>query len=139
MGTKHLPQQRDLFADFDRGERTGPPAQKTRTSIAAAEAIAAMAPTLRGQVYGFLTRRGAQGATYEEISLGLAMRLQTVCARVNELRDQGLVRPNGQKRKTTSGRDAMVVVAVGGSAVASDGRPVVDQEGTAGGPRDRRE
>jgi hypothetical protein len=38
-----------------------PPAVPVRTSIAAAERIAEIAPTLRGKVYEFLKARGSQG------------------------------------------------------------------------------
>lgn len=68
-----------------------PPAVPVRTSIAAAQAIADMAPTLRGKVYAYLAGRRDQGATRQEISDGLGMKLQTVCGRVGELKEQGLV------------------------------------------------
>lgn len=75
---------------FDRPKRTGPPAVAVRTSIAAAEAIAAMAPTLRGKVYGFIAQ-ASSGATRQEIADGLKMKLQTVCGRVGELKAMSLV------------------------------------------------
>ena len=68
-----------------------PPAVPVRTSIAAAQAIADMAPTLRGKVYAYLAGRPDLGATRQEIADGLEMKLQTVCGRVAELKDQGLV------------------------------------------------
>jgi len=71
--------------------RTAPPAVPVRTSIAAAEAIAEMAPTLRGKVYEYLASRQSAGATRQEIADGLKMKLQTVCGRVGELKDMGLV------------------------------------------------
>lgn len=95
---------------FDASRRSGPPAQKTRTSIAAAAAIADMAGTLRGRVYAFLVSRGRHGATMEEIELGVPMKLSSVCARISELRALDLVKHNGQIRTTTAGRSAMVFV-----------------------------
>jgi hypothetical protein len=68
-----------------------PPAVPVRTSIAAAEAIAEMAGTLRGQVYDYLVERGSQGATRQEISDALRMKLQTVCGRMGELKALHLV------------------------------------------------
>jgi hypothetical protein len=75
---------------FDRPKRAGPPAVAVRTSIAAAQAIAEMAPTLRGKVYGYIAQASA-GATRQEIADGLKMKLQTVCGRVGELKAMALV------------------------------------------------
>ena len=90
---------------------SSPPAGRSRTSIAAAEAIAEMAPTLRGKVYTWLARRGAEGGTREEIAAGLELRLATVCGRCSELVDQGLVYDSGTTRSTSSGRQAVVLRA----------------------------
>ena len=68
-----------------------PPAVPVRTSIAAAEAIAEMAGTLRGQVYDYLVQCGSAGATRQEISEALSMKLQTVCGRMGELKAMTLV------------------------------------------------
>ena len=68
-----------------------PPAVPVRTSIAAAEAIAEMAGTLRGQVYDYLVQCGAHGATRQEIADALSMKLQTVCGRMGELKALHLV------------------------------------------------
>lgn len=69
----------------------GPPAAPVRTSIAAAEAIAEMAGTLRGQVYDYLVKCGTNGATRQEIADALGMKLQTVCGRCGELKAMMLV------------------------------------------------
>lgn len=76
---------------FEGKRKTGPPAVAVRTSIAAAEAIAEMAPTLRGKVYQYLAGRLEQGATRQEIADRLRMKLQTVCGRIGELKRMGLV------------------------------------------------
>ena len=49
--------QLGLFEDVI-PRRTGPPAQPVTTSIAAAAAIAEMAPTLRGKVYQAIAASG---------------------------------------------------------------------------------
>ena len=90
------PKQRQLC--FASPERYRPPAVPVRTSIAAAEAIADNAPTLRGKVYAFLVGRRQQGATRQEIADGLSMKLQTVCGRVHELRQQNLVWEGSETR-----------------------------------------
>lgn len=95
-----------------------PPANRTRTSIAAATAIAEQAPTLRGRVYEFIARRGDAGATREEIAQhvrdeeGRLLKLQTVCGRVAELLQMGLVHRTDQTRPTVAGIAAAVVRAV---------------------------
>jgi hypothetical protein len=75
---------------FEERARSGPPAVAVRTSIAAAEAIREMAPTLRGRVYAFIGAAAA-GVTRQEIADGLRMKLQTVCGRVGELKQMQLV------------------------------------------------
>jgi hypothetical protein len=87
----------------------GVPAVRVRTSIAAAEAIEAAAPTLRGQVYAAIGATGAYGATREEIAAATGLRLQTVCGRCGELLQQGLIYDCGQTRAGESGRAAVVL------------------------------
>lgn len=81
--------QQRLFDETS--ERRFPPAQPVRTSIAAAEAIAEFAGTLRGRVYQHLVDRGQAGATRQEIADACGMKLQTVCGRVAELLAQHLI------------------------------------------------
>jgi DNA-binding NarL/FixJ family response regulator len=88
-----------------------PPAVRSRTSIAAAEAIAEMAPTLRGKVYREIVRCGLNGATRAEIAEQLGIRESTVCGRCRELLDRGLIYDTGTTRQTTSGRAAVVMRA----------------------------
>ena len=109
-----LVEQMDLSfgGETVRDVHTGPPFQKTRTSRAAAAAIAEMAGTVRGEVFSFLEGRGLEGATIEEISIGLELKESTVCGRLSELKKLHLVRHNGQTRLTTRKRSAMVWVAV---------------------------
>lgn len=90
---------------------SAPPAGRSRTSIAAAEAIREMAPTLRGKVYQAIAGRGQLGATREELAADLEMRLATVCGRCRELVEMGLVYDSGATRATSSGRAAVVLRA----------------------------
>lgn len=83
--------QQTLSFVASHGPSIRPPAVPVRTSIAAAEAIAEMAGTLRGKVYGFIAARGRDGATRQEIADGLGMKLQTVCGRMGELKAMHLV------------------------------------------------
>jgi len=88
---------------FDESRRSGPPAVAVRTSIAAAEAIREMAPTLRGKVYQFIAFRQA-GATRQEIANqllldnGETIKLQTVCGRCSELLKMGLIYQSDETR-----------------------------------------
>lgn len=68
-----------------------PPANRTRTSIAAAEQIAPVAKTMRAKVLEFIAGRGARGVTRQEIADWTGWRLQTVCGRCNELLKAGLI------------------------------------------------
>jgi hypothetical protein len=87
------------------------PAGRSRTSIAAAEAIADMAPTLRGRVYQAIASRGQHGATREELAAELDLRLATICGRCRELTMMGLIHDSGTTRPTESGRAAVVMRA----------------------------
>jgi hypothetical protein len=62
-------------------------------------------------VVGFLSTRGAHGATREEIAIGLNMPVQTVCARVRELLDEStpVVIETDAKRPTRTGSPAVVL------------------------------
>lgn len=100
--------QTHFFERFDQAERVRPPAQPVRTSIAAAEAIADMAGTLRGKVYGKLVAAGWRGATREEL-VDERLTLQTVCGRVNELLKLDLIYDSGTTRPGRSGRQQVVL------------------------------
>jgi hypothetical protein len=114
---RRKPRVRITQTVFDFEKRPAfPPANRTRTSIAAAEAIADNAPTLRGRVFAFVAGQGQAGATREEIAAALDMPLQTVCGRVNELIAQCLVHRTDETRPTASGRAAGVVRAHGARA-----------------------
>lgn len=89
-----------------------PPYQKhSDTSKAAAVAMLADATTLRAQVLQLLTRADAGGATDEEIQTALKMNPSTQRPRRIELVGMGLVRDSGNRRKTRSGRYAVVWIA----------------------------
>lgn len=79
-----------------------------QTSIAAKKT--ANTKTLRAKVYDFIAKRPAKGATLEEIELGLKLSGNTVRPRRKELEERGLIRDSGMRRKTVSGRDAIVWV-----------------------------
>jgi hypothetical protein len=97
--------QPDLFDD------PAPPYQRhSRTSKAAAAAIIPKATKLQTQVLDELKRRGSMGATDQELQKALGMLLQTELPRRVELVRAGLVKDSGRKRKTTSGRGAVVWV-----------------------------
>ena len=89
----------------------GVPAVRSRPSIAAAQAIAEIAPTVRGKVYGAIVQAGIQGATREEIAASTGIKLQTVCGRCGELLAMALIYDSGQTRPGSSGRAAVVLRA----------------------------
>lgn len=88
-----------------------PPAQRhSPTSVAAAEAIAPRAGSLRAHVYDWLKARGADGGTDEEMQTALQMSPNTQRPRRVELEQLGLVQNSGRTRLTRAGRKAVVWV-----------------------------
>lgn len=92
------------------GEYDPPHVVGSDTSKAAAESVAAHAPILREQVLAQIAKRGAVGATCDEIEVSLNGRHQTISARVRELAKDGLIVDSGKRRPTRSGRTASVYV-----------------------------
>jgi hypothetical protein len=87
------------------------PAVRSRTSIAAAEAIERIRPTLNGRVYAAIAGRGEAGATREEISIETGLAIQCVCGRFADLRRLDLIYDTGTERTTKSGSKAAVMRA----------------------------
>jgi len=86
-------------------------------SLAAYNSILPHASRLAQDVFRVISRGGA---TCEECETALGMKHQTASARCRELRDRGLVRDSGRRRKTSSGRWAAVLVVVGNSLAGCD-------------------
>lgn len=92
---------------------TDAPAQRhSETSVAAAEAIKPDKESLRRHLLEWLQERGLTGATDEEAQDALGMDGNTERPRRRECEDAGLVRDSGTKRRTRSGREAVVWRAV---------------------------
>jgi hypothetical protein len=86
---------------------------ESETSRAAAESIAYQSPRLRDLVHAQIFRCGLRGATNDELEDAMALRHQTLSARVRELVLLGRVEDSGERRKTRSGRLATVWIAAG--------------------------
>jgi hypothetical protein len=99
--------QLDIFGEPYGGH---PPHVNTDTSIAAANAIAEDAGTIRAKVLICIQRAGARGRTDDEIEVALRMRHQTVSARRRELFLMGSIHETELRRATRSGRNAIVWV-----------------------------
>jgi predicted transcriptional regulator len=82
------------------------PHNETDTSIEAAESMEEKAPALRAQCLTHIVDQG--GLTCSELEEMLNGRHQTISARVWELRQRGFIRDSGLRRKTASGRKAIV-------------------------------
>ena len=80
------------------------------TSRAAAMAAVSTAQTARAKVLHFVESRGEWGATRDEIARGLEIKIQTVCARVDDLLRLGFIRRTTETRKTDTGRAAEVIL-----------------------------
>ena len=74
----------------------------------AREAAAAVAGQQTRDVLDYLRSKGRHGATDQEISRDLQIRLDSARARRCELRDQGRAVDSGHRRATDSGRPAIV-------------------------------
>lgn len=83
------------------------------TSKAAAKSVAPTKETVRDKILKYIRSRGTDGATIEEIANATGIRIQTVCARRNELDFMGDVYDSGVRRTTSSGRYATVWFAIG--------------------------
>lgn len=67
------------------------------------------AKTVRDKVLAAIKIAGKDGATTEQIEQRLDKSHQTVSARVNELKREGLIFDTGLRRKTKNGRNAAVM------------------------------
>jgi len=90
--------QRNLFDTVPVIPDRPAPHNNTETSKAAAERILPRAGTLRRLVYEAIVECGAVGATNTEIHGMTGIKLQTVCARANELWHGRLTRKSGLRR-----------------------------------------
>lgn len=82
-----------------------------QTSKDAYESVKPYVPTIKERVYDVIASYGSDGMTTDEIEGYLNLAHQTVSPRVLELRQDGLLKDSGEKRKTISGRKAIVWVA----------------------------
>jgi hypothetical protein len=86
-----------------------PPAQASSpTSVAAADAIAPVAATLRRLVYEAIAAAGADGLTDEEMLAAVGLQPSSGRPRRIELVRAGLVVDSGRTRMTKSNRKAVV-------------------------------
>ena len=87
-----------------------PPHNGTDTSIAAAESISEVSSALRAQVFDWIRACGKDGATCDEIEVGLGLRHQTASARIRELVLKNRTVDSAARRLTRSARLAIVWV-----------------------------
>ena len=95
-----------------------PPHVRRSTSWEAAVSLQPQVSRLASEVLVYIEECGAQGASSDEIEIGLKMRHQTCSARIRELFLKGQIRDSGLQRFTRSGRKAIcwTVVPVHGEA-----------------------
>ena len=92
------------------GKFHGPDAGAPDTEREAAISVYPRTGTGRRRVLDYLYGSGSHGATDEEISVALGLRLYTAAPRRNELRDLGWIEDSGRRRETTTGARAAVWV-----------------------------
>jgi len=91
---------------------TAPFQTHSMTSFDAAKAIEPKAGTLRAMVLDYIRRTGQSGATDISMQAWIPMDPSTQRPRRIELLKAGLIKDSGRTRKTASGRQATVWVAV---------------------------
>lgn len=92
------------------GRFHGPDAGAPATERQAALLIFPNSGTARRKVLDFVAGKARAGATDEEVSLALDMRLYTAAPRRNELVTDGWLEDSGRRRETTTGAHAAVWV-----------------------------
>lgn len=92
--------------ELEQLDLTRPPYSNWSTSREAAESVKHRVAGLRRDVYWAI--RAAHGATCDEIEGSLELSHQTASARVRELAQYGHIHDSGLRRKTRSGRKAIV-------------------------------
>lgn len=86
------------------------PSNGSSTSKAAAASLRPVVGTLRRAVLDAVVAAGEEGVTCDELEAAMEGRHQTVSPRLYELRNQGFVVDSSRKRRTRSGRMAIVWV-----------------------------
>lgn len=115
----HQQQLLDFYAVSERPTRPSPPgpmpAQNPQpprgpadTQLEAHERMKPRAATVRARVLKFLVERGMTGATDQEVQQALGLSSQSEGPRRIELMRAGHVVDSGQRRRTRSGRAAIV-------------------------------
>jgi hypothetical protein len=101
----------DLQSRYEKPEHVGAPyAIGSDTSKEAAKSIVGKIAEQRTEVYRAIVRAGANGLTWSEIVQQLGCS-PTANGRCSELRDVGLIVDSGQRRRTHTGRRAVVWIA----------------------------
>jgi hypothetical protein len=80
----------------------------TPTSMEAAESMRPHVPTIEQQVAEHIAKCGTDGATTDEIEVALGILHQCASARINRLHRSTRIVDMGERRKTRSGRNAVV-------------------------------
>lgn len=109
-----------------------PPHERgSSTSLAAAVSVLPYHDSQRERVYRWLSDRGAQGGTDDEIEAALDLAHQTASARRRELVQLGHIKEAGFTRLTRRGRKAKVHIRVDVAAArvkaAAQAEPVVQK------------
>jgi hypothetical protein len=92
------------------GKFHGPDAGAPETERAAAVSVYPRTGTARRRVLDFIYGSGSHGATDEEIQTGLAMGANTQRPRRVELLNDGWIEDSENRRKTSTGTDAVAWV-----------------------------
>lgn len=103
--------ERDRSPDPGKSRPAGLPHSGPDTSRAAAERMVAGASAQVARVFQFISKCGKEGATDHEIQSALAMTGDSERPRRWSLQKAGLIRDSGQRRKSPTGRLAIVWIS----------------------------
>lgn len=109
----------------------GAPHNDTDTSVLAAVAAGPRVGTQKERIFTYINSREC-GATEDEIEVGLGLLRSTVCARVNELTNEGFLQDSGERRETRWHR-AAIVWSVRNRPVAATVSVVGNESAESGG------
>ncbi len=113
---RRSPPQLPLFLPFN---GRPPFVRDVATREAAADSVASDAGTIRAAVLAYVKARG--GATCDEVEVALGLRHQTAGPRLRELALTGAIVDGGSRRRTRSGRAAIVWAPVNESGTRTSG------------------
>jgi hypothetical protein len=113
MGSRGRQTDLPFYPHYD---GTPPHQRHSETSLEAAEGARKRINRLQQEVLGFVAAAGPEGATDDEMQIGLRMNPSTQRPRRVELVQKGFIMDSERRRPTRTGRRAVVWITAGASS-----------------------